>query len=1211
MKKTQWIDLFREIKKNLGRYLSLIFIVALGTAFFAGVRSAEPDMIASADKYYDESNLMDVRIIGTLGLTAQDVEAIGKTEGIAEAEGGYTTEVMSVDAQDKSIIKVMSPSQSMNQMTIWQGRMPEKENECFMDEGLMVRKGYEIGDTITLVDEDGAFPGDLKYDTYEIVGSGTWAWYLSWTRGSASIGDGSLDAFMVVAEEAFDLDYYTVIYAMVHGAADLNTFSDTYDEAVKLVTERIEEIAGERCDIRYSEVYEDAEKAIQDAKQEVSDGVQELKDAEQKLLDGEAAYEEGKTQYEDGLKAYNEGLRELEQGRQELTAAKKKLDDGYKEYEKGAADIASAEKTLQEFSQKLEDGYKELEDGKKQVQDAKDIIALAITKAEETEKKLEAEEADLAAAWSDYESELNSYNQQKKEQDALSSQINELEEKIANLEAEIAELEAKLNSSTGNSSNRNQLRRQINEKKSQLQEAEKQLTELQKEYDSAATDLEAMKSELDATKNDLDSRQEKFAEDKAALKDRWAKIESYQAEIKAGEQQVADGVKQLHENEAKYKAAQETLEEKKTELKNAKAELEKGEADYQSGQIELAAAEEELRVAKAELDSAAITLLEARQEIEDGWKEYKEIALEANKKLDEAREKIADGEAELIELEAGEWYVLGRDTVQNSVEYGMDAERIGAIGKVFPVIFFLVAALVSLTSMTRMIEEERTMIGTMKALGYSKYSIAGKYVVYAASATLVGGIVGVIVGSKLLPFVIMKAYGMLYDNIQYMLVPLHAGLCVTAIGLALLCTVGATILACYKELLSTPAALMRPPAPKQGKRVLLERIPMIWERLNFSMKSTVRNLVRYKKRLFMTVFGIGGCMAILLVSFGLSDSIAVISDRQYKDIWHYSASCGIDEKESIEEQKAQMEQIVNGSSDIQSAMLVRQVSLEMYTEQANKTAYLYVPEDSQAMKAYVDLHERISREGHELSDAGVILSEKLANTLGVKEGDSFTIKFDEKTHKDVQVDGIVENYLSHYVYMSSNLYERVQGEAPEYNQYVFKYTDSMQDESKIATYLLQHDIVNSVSLVTDLQEKVDNMLEALNLVVWVLIVAAGLLVFVVLYNLNNINISERRRELATLKVLGFYDNEVAMYVYRENMILTALGILAGVFMGIWLHQYLIVTLEVEIIMFGREIMGMSYIYSIVLTIIFAILVNTTMYYKLKQIDMIESLKSVE
>lgn len=1211
MRKTQWIDLFREIKKNLGRYLSLIFIVALGTAFFAGVRSAEPDMIASADRYYDESNLMDVRVIGTLGLTAQDVEAIANTEGIEAAEGGYTTEVMAVDAQDKMIIKLVSSSENMNQMTVWQGRMPEKENECFMDEGLMVKKGYKIGDTITLVDEDGAFPGDLQYDTYEIVGSGTWAWYLSWTRGSASIGDGTLDAFMVVSDEAFDLDYYTVIYAMVHGVADLNTFSDTYDEAVKLVTERIEEIAGERCDIRYSEVYEDAEKAIQEAKQEVSDGMQELQDAEQKLLDGEKAYEEGKLQYEDGVNAYNEGLKELEQAKLDLLEAKDKITSGYKDYEKGAADIAAAEKDLEEFSQKLEDGYKQLEDGKKELQDAKDIIALAITKANDTAKELEATEAELKVAWNSYESELNSYNEKKKQQDDISSQIAECEEKIASLEIEIADLEEQLNSSTGNNSNRNQIRRQITEKQEQLAELQTQLEELQKEYDDYAAELKTVKAELDNTKSELDSQQADLNSDKAALEDRWAKIESYQAEIEDGEKQIRDGIKQLEENQAKFETAKATLEEKKAELKQAELDLKKGEEDYRAGEKEIASAEEELRQAKTELDSAAVSLLEARQEIEDGWKEYKDTALEANAKLDEAREKIADGEAELIELEAGKWYVLGRDTVQNSVEYGMDAERIGAIGKVFPVIFFLVAALVSLTSMTRMIEEERTMIGTMKALGYSKFSIAGKYVVYATSATLIGGVMGVIVGSKLLPFVIMKAYGMLYDNIQYMLVPLHIGLCVMAIGLALLCTVGATILACYKELLSTPAALMRPPAPKQGKRVLLERIPMIWERLNFSMKSTVRNLVRYKKRLFMTVFGIGGCMAILLVSFGLSDSIAVISDRQYKDIWHYSASCGIDEKETLEEQKAQMEQLVAGNSEIKSAMLVRQVSLEMYTEQANKTAYLYVPEDSKLMEEYVSLHERVSREEHVLSDKGVIVSEKLANTLGVKEGDFFTIKFDDRTHREVQVDGIVENYLSHYVYMSSGVYESVQGEAPEYNQYVLKYEDVIEDESKIATYLLKQDIVSSVSLVTDLQETVDNMLDALNLVVWVLIIAAGLLVFVVLYNLNNINISERRRELATLKVLGFYDGEVAMYVYRENMILTALGILAGVFMGIWLHQYLILTLEVEIIMFGREIMGMSYIYSIVLTIIFAVVVNATMYYKLRQIDMIESLKSVE
>lgn len=1207
MKKAQWTDLFREIKKNLGRYLSLVFIVALGTAFFAGVRSAEPDMIASADKYYDESNLMDVRIIGTLGLTAADVEAIGKTEGIEQAEGGYTTEVMAVFEDGEMIVNVMSPCENMNQMTIWQGRMPEKANECFMDEGLMAKKGYKIGDTITLADEDGGAPENLKYNTYEIVGSGTWSWYLSWTRGSASIGDGSLDAFMVVSEEAFDLDYYTVIYAMVHGAANLNTFSDTYDDAVKLVTDRIEEIAGERCDIRYSEVYEDAEKAILDAKQEVDDGVQELMDAEQKLLDGEQAYEDGKKAYEDGLKTYQDGKTALENGRNELDVSKAQLDAGRVSYENGLWELEKAEREIETGTQELETKEAELHKAEQTLEEGRPALEAGKKELNQAEKQLDSAEDELETAWLTYEDQLYDYTEQKAVQDEIQKRMNALETEIEELEAELEKLE----NQSGSNGNWGQITQQRNELTQKIEEAEAELAQLERQYNRYDTQLKAAKAELDAAKKELDAEQSKLDLAKQELNGKKQELAKQEAQFAEAEKQIQNGKKEIAAGRTALEEAKHTVDAKKTELYDAKALLDQGEAEYQAGLAEWNQAQADLFQAEQELNEAQYTLLTSHQELEDGWKEYKEKALEANQKLDEARQKIADGEEDLIALEEGEWYVLGRDTVQNSVEYGMDAERIGAIGKVFPVIFFLVAALVSLTSMTRMIEEERTLIGTMKALGYSKFSIAGKYIIYAASATLFGGITGVILGSKLLPFVIMQAYGMLYSNVQYMLVPLHAELCISAIGIALFCTVGATIFACYKELLSTPASLMRPPAPKQGKRVLLERIPFIWSRLNFSMKSTIRNLVRYKKRLFMTVFGIGGCMAILLVSFGLSDSIAVISNRQYHSIWHYSGSCGLDKDLTLEEKKAQMDQILNGSSELESGMLARQVSLAVFTDKAEKTAYLYIPEDIRMMEEYVDLHERVSGKKHTLSEDGILISEKMANTLGVKEGDYFTIKFDETNRKDVMVSGIVENYLSHYIYMSPALYEKIQGEAPEYNQMFLKFTEGVKDESKVAEYLLSQDMVTSISLVTDLQNTVDDMMNALNLVVWVLIVAAGLLVFVVLYNLNNINISERRRELASLKVLGFYDGEVAMYVYRENIILTVFGIAAGILMGIWLHQYLIVTLEVEMIMFGRNIMPMSYVYSTVLTILFAILVNITMYYKLRKINMIESLKSVE
>lgn len=1343
MKKAQWTDLFREIRKSKGRYLSLLFIVALGTAFYAGVRSAEPDMTASVDRYYDETSFMDVWVMGTLGLTADDVQAIADTEGITRAEGAYSTELFAVCEDDQPIMNVMSACSSMNDMTIEEGRMPETEEECFMDSLFMMEQGYQVGDTVTLADEDGESPEDLVTDTYTIVGSGTWSWYLSWDRGSASIGDGSVDAFMILSPEAFDMDCYTVIYALVDGVSDLDAFSDEYDDAVGLVTDRIKEISGERCDIRYAEVIGEAKEELADARKEVEDAEQELADAKQKLTDGETEYEDGqsqyadglkeyedgKTQYEDGLKQYEDGqkqyadgqkeyedgwqqyadgLKQYEDGQKELADAQKKLDDsrkelddGWEEYQSGAAaleaakaEISSGQSQLKEgeqqiaaAKQELEAGQSELDSQKSVLDEKADQVAQGLKACEEGEaqiaaaqSQLEAKEQELEAGQAAYEEGLAEYEAGASQLDQAAAQLESGRQQLEAAQTQLDDLYGQLEQVKAvygeESEEYQQLYIQWSQGNVQLQEQREALAERQAQYDASAAELASSKETLDQTaaqlesgrqqildgKKDLEIQKKELAENKSQLSDAQAQIQEGYAEISAAQSEIDSGKKTLEENEyqleknrreledgqaqasdsqkqlagaltqleegeiayrdgdSQLKDAQNELKDAKKELIDAKKELDDAEAELDDAKKELEDAWTELTDARTELDDAEKELTDAkkeladaRTELDDGWKEYQEAVEEAEPKLADARGRIADGEKTLAELEQPEWYVLDRDSVQTSVEYGMDAERIGAIGKVFPAIFFLVAALVSLTTMTRMIEEERTLIGTMKALGYGKLSIAGKYILYALSATLAGGIFGVIFGSKVLPYVIMTAYGMLYSNTGFMLMPLHLGLCLFSIGIAVFCTVGAAFAACYKELLSTPAALMRPPAPKQGKRVLLEHIPFIWKHLNFSMKSTIRNLVRYKKRFFMTIFGIGGCMSLLLVSYGLHDSIKEIVDNQYKSIWTYSVSCNIDSKASLEEKKELIQKITEEQPDLESGMLAHQISLDVWTEKVEKTVYLYVVEDTEAMKSYLDLHDRITEEKYELNNDGVILTEKIASTLGVEAGDCITLKLDDTTRKEVAVTAVAENYMYHYIYLTSDLYEQLYGEEPEYNELYLKCSGGMDaaGENALAEYLLQQDLVTSVSLVTELQATVDNMLNSLNLVVWVLIISAGLLVFVVLFNLNNINISERRRELASLKVLGFYDMEVAMYVYRENVFLTIFGVMAGIFMGAALHQYLILTLEVDMIMFGRDIRLPSYLYSILFTIGFAVIVNFGMFYKLKQIDMVESLKSVE
>lgn len=574
---------------------------------------------------------------------------------------------------------------------------------------------------------------------------------------------------------------------------------------------------------------------------------------------------------------------------------------------------------------------------------------------------------------------------------------------------------------------------------------------------------------------------------------------------------------------------------------------------------------------------------------------------EYRKYIDEIGEKISDISPEGVEA----WLVLDRDTMVTYLEYESDAEKIGNIAVVFPIIFFLVAALVSLTTMTRMVEEQRVLIGTYKAIGYSKISIAMKYIMYAFLATIFASLIGGYIGSKLLPMVIMNTYKMLYPNLNVMLTPINEEYFLSASILAVLCVVVATLGACYKELASSPAVLMRPAAPKEGKRVLLERIPIIWNRLNFIWKSTIRNFLRYKKRLFMTLFGISGCMALLLVGFGLKNSINSIVNIQYDELHTYDGFVSGTDLMGISN-------TLEKESEIDNSFLTLQTSVNIEKAENSVDSYLFVPENFSEMEKYIKIRDRESGKTITETEDAVYISEKAAKILSAKIGDTIEINTMDGETYQVEIGGIFENYVYHYIYMNKELYGKIFGMEPVYNQIYFSMTGTPSDDGDaLSKKLLAMDGVGGVSFIKNIREKFSDMMGSLNIIIIVLVVSAAGLAFIVLYNLNNINISERKRELATLKVLGFYNLELSRYVYRENIIITIIGIIVGCVFGFFLHKYIITTAEVNIVMFGRDIFFSSYLKSIALTLVFSFIVNFTMHFKLKKIDMTTSLKSVE
>lgn len=1111
-------DFYMEIRKSLGRFLSILFIVALGVAFFSGIRASEPSMRITGDRYFDQEELMDIQALSTFGITDDDIDAIEAVEGVERVEGAYSADMLCETKKKQYVFHVMSLPENMNHVTVSEGRLPKKIGECLVDDDM----GYKVGDTITLKSgTDDPISDTLKQEKYKVVGIGNSPCYISFGRGSTTIGSGSVSGFLFVPAKTFALDVFTEAYVQVEGAENLIAYTEEYDKKIETVLDRIEEITGERGRIRKQEIVDDAQAEIDDAKAELEEGKlkaqEELDDAKAQIDDGEAKLTEAKQQIADGKSQISSAKTTLNSKDDELTEAKTKYSSGLKKWQEGTeayeAGLAQFEAAKPEALEEIAKGEAGLEAYRKQLDEAK-------KGAQGKLKELEGQLAYIMSLEPGPEDE------------------------------DYEELHQKWEEQYGAS----------------IEQLETGISEVNKELETLETQEQDYQSKLTALNNS-------------------------KAELAAKEQQLAD-----------TKAA---LDSSKQQLSDAYSQIESGKGQLASGWAQIDEKEQELASGEAEIAESETTLEDAKVEYEEGKKE-------AEEEITDGEAKIADAEEELAEIEDPKWYVYDRSNLPEHDGYGENADRMRAIGKVFPVIFFLVAALISLTSMTRMVEEQRTQIGTMKAIGYSKWAIVSKYLSYALLATAGGSIIGVLIGEKVLPFIIIYAYGIMYQHIPEILVPYDWAYAIEASIAAVACTMFATVFSCYRELGEQPAALMRPPAPKIGKRVLLEYVGVIWKRLNFTWKSTIRNLMRYKKRFFMTIFGIGGCMALMLVGYGIRDSVFEIADIQYTEIQTYDGNLILKENLS-EDEHQELTDSLEQNQDIARFMDAYMKNLVLTKDGHERETYVMVLGQPKDSEKYVHFHDRKTKEAYELSDDGAIISEKTAKLLNAKVGDTISIKDENEGNKEIVIQNICENYMGHYLYMTPKYYEKVYGEKPEYNTVLFSVQDSYtrQQMEEAGEKILARDEVLSLSYMKDIEKRLNDMLKSLNLVIIVLIVSAGMLAFVVLYNLNTINIAERKRELATLRVLGFYNPEVAAYVYRENILLTLIGTIVGAGLGKILHLFIIETVEVPAGMFGRIINLPSYIYSFLFTILFSMIVNGVMYFKLRKIDMVESLKSIE
>ena len=633
--------------------------------------------------------------------------------------------------------------------------------------------------------------------------------------------------------------------------------------------------------------------------------------------------------------------------------------------------------------------------------------------------------------------------------------------------------------------------------------------------------------------------------------------------------------------------------------------MESGQAAYETGLKEFESSKKE---GKKQLDEARQKLADGKTEWADAQREYDEQSPEAKEKLADARAEIEDGRNKRDSLAEPQWIALDLDKNEGFAGYAQDTDRIAAIGLIFPLIFFLVAALVSLTNMTRMVEDDRELIGLYKALGYRRFAIAGKYLLYAGLATVAGILLGILVGQKLFPFIICDAYGILY-RLPAASIPYNLEYSLWAAGGALVCSVLPAFLVCQTELFSSPASLMRPRAPKEGKRILLERVTFLWKRFNFSKKVTCRNIFRYKKRLLMTVVGIAGCTALIFTGFGLRDSIQSIVVKQYDEIQKYDMLVGFDTDAAAEDQKAADSLL---TAETQRHMYFLQKTVDVMNDGGMKSATLLVPGDMSRLSEFVDLRTRKGHEPLSLGQDGIVITEKVSSLLGIHTGDTVQLKDADNQVLTVKVAGVTENYALHYVYMSPELYTELAGGPPVNNAALCQLKETGEEaEEDLSARLLANEAVTSTSFNTSLRQNFSDMISSMNIVVVVLILSAAALAFIVLFSLTTINIDERRRELATLKVLGFYNGETAMYIYRENIILTLLGIFAGLALGAGLLHFVITTVEVDMVMFARSVSWFNYLIAALMTAVFAGLVNLLMTRVIGKIDMVESMKSVE
>ena len=1104
------VDLLREIKRSFERFLSIFAIVAIGVAFFAGIKATSSVMKASADAYYDKYNLMDLRIVSNFGLTDDDLLAINKVDGVKASYATSTMTVLTSKDNDEYVMIIHgidmdkannNEDDYINQYALIDGRLPQRSGECLIEDNKMYQSDLQLNDIITIsTGTDSDIRDSLKTAEYKIVGIVRTPYYLSYEKGSTNIKDGRIDSFLIIPNSDFINEYYTEIFVTIDQAKALNSYSDEYFDHIASTVDRLTSVGISQSEKRYEEIIVEATAKLDEAKQE----------------------------YQDGVNTYED----------EIEKAERQLEDARFELVKGQIELSNNKLMLQITLQSYQSD----------IDSAKQAVVIATQSYDQLNDQLAITRPQVDALIAGYQIELEAVNLQIA---AKQLQITNVQAQIDDNNEEIATLQALRATYDVSSPEYTSITQQINDLETENIVLQAELNTYQSEVTSLNNQKRQLETNIDLANLSISTLNQQLI----SLQET---IVAYQTQITEGEKEIA--------------IAKQTAD---IEFAKAQTKIDNGQKEIVNGQLEL-----------------------EKQKIE------------GQEKLDDAYELIIKAEKDIEEIEEAQWYILDRNSHYSYRDYGSAADRMDSIAQVFPVFFFLVAALVCSTTMTRMIDEQRGSIGTLKALGYNNLAIVGKYLKYSFLACLAGCVFGIVAGMYIFPTVIFEVWNTMYTvpDIVYLA---NLPLVVLTSLIAILTTMVASFSSCYVILKDKPATLLRPKAPVIGKVIMMERINFLWKRMSFTAKVTARNIFRYKKRFFMTVIGISGCSALLLAGFGIRDSIGQIAVYQFEEIISYSASAKFDDDLTMLEKETFISEI-KSDNNVLDAMIISESSGKIYIANEELAVSIIAPYDIEQFKSFYSLRDRQSKEAIFIKTNGIVISEKAANDLDLKIDDKVTISNSDGYKEQATITAITENYVGHYVFISPAHYKELFNLRPEYNTSIIRLLDtSKKVESDFGTKLIDSGDITSITFYSGLADQFIDMIGSLNLVVVVMIISAGILAFVVLYNLSNVNISERMREIATIKVLGFNQKEVSNYVYREIAILTFVGSLLGLVLGRALHLFIMKIAELESVMFGREIYPLSYIYSIIITLVFSLIVNIAMNKKLKNIKMVESLKSVE